>query len=318
VVLPGHAGDEWDYDAVQKFVLADLNIAGKRHKVLMQANKNGFFYVLDRASGKVGFGQEFRDGHLGLARRHQDRPSGAGGRADYHNSVLTYRACWARTPGRRCRSPPHRPGIHPVNEAPNVFVDLAHNGGSVGFLDGFFTIDGPIPDKAYDPKSMESVFGKLPVYDSRRHRAPDVHNVLPPGTRSCRKTAWEKKTSDGYSVWDGGVLSTPAIWCSRASPTATCASTRPTEAPADLRSDRQATWERRRSLTRLTASSTLRCRPAYGGVAIYAPIPPSTVASKYINTEPDHRVPAGRGKFEARSASGAAGSMHPRTRRPRR
>jgi len=46
-------GDEWDYDAVQKFVLAELNIAGKRRKVLMQANKNGFFYVLDRATGKL-------------------------------------------------------------------------------------------------------------------------------------------------------------------------------------------------------------------------------------------------------------------------
>src|ERR1700733_14237927 len=45
--------DSWDYDAVQKFVLADLKVGGKPHAVIMQANKNGFFYVLDRKSGKL-------------------------------------------------------------------------------------------------------------------------------------------------------------------------------------------------------------------------------------------------------------------------
>ena len=46
-------GEEWDYDAVQQLVLADLVIDGKPRKVLMQANKNGFFYVLDRRDGKL-------------------------------------------------------------------------------------------------------------------------------------------------------------------------------------------------------------------------------------------------------------------------
>ncbi|HXJ18499.1 MAG TPA: PQQ-dependent dehydrogenase, methanol/ethanol family [Candidatus Polarisedimenticolia bacterium] len=45
-------GDEWDYDATQGMVLADLKINGKMRKVLMQAPKNGFFYVLDRKTGK--------------------------------------------------------------------------------------------------------------------------------------------------------------------------------------------------------------------------------------------------------------------------
>jgi alcohol dehydrogenase (cytochrome c) len=34
-------------------VLADLNIGGKPTKVLMDANRNGFFYVLDRTNGKL-------------------------------------------------------------------------------------------------------------------------------------------------------------------------------------------------------------------------------------------------------------------------
>lgn len=45
-------GDTWDYDATQNMILADLTIGGKPTKVLMQASKNGFFYVLDRATGK--------------------------------------------------------------------------------------------------------------------------------------------------------------------------------------------------------------------------------------------------------------------------
>jgi quinohemoprotein ethanol dehydrogenase len=44
-------GDSWDYDSVQGFVLADLAIKGRQRKVLMQANKNGFYYVLDRVTG---------------------------------------------------------------------------------------------------------------------------------------------------------------------------------------------------------------------------------------------------------------------------
>src|ERR1700675_3559497 len=46
-VIPG---DEWDYDAVAQLMLADLMIDGKLRHVLMQANKDGFFYELDRAT----------------------------------------------------------------------------------------------------------------------------------------------------------------------------------------------------------------------------------------------------------------------------
>ena len=46
-------GDNWDYTAVQQMVLADLTIDGRDRKVLMQAPKNGFFYVLDRLTGEL-------------------------------------------------------------------------------------------------------------------------------------------------------------------------------------------------------------------------------------------------------------------------
>ena len=45
-------GDNWDYDATQPLMLADLRIGGRQRKVVMQAPKNGFFYVLDRQTGE--------------------------------------------------------------------------------------------------------------------------------------------------------------------------------------------------------------------------------------------------------------------------
>jgi quinohemoprotein ethanol dehydrogenase len=45
-------GDSWDYTAVQQLILADLRIDGRDRKVIMQAPKNGFFYVLDRITGE--------------------------------------------------------------------------------------------------------------------------------------------------------------------------------------------------------------------------------------------------------------------------
>lgn len=46
-------GDSWDYTATQPMILADMDIKGEKKKVIMQAPKNGFFYVIDRTNGKL-------------------------------------------------------------------------------------------------------------------------------------------------------------------------------------------------------------------------------------------------------------------------
>ncbi|HEY2780325.1 MAG TPA: PQQ-dependent dehydrogenase, methanol/ethanol family [Steroidobacteraceae bacterium] len=46
-------GDSWDYTATQNMILGELTLGGKRRKVIMQAPKNGFFYVLDRETGEL-------------------------------------------------------------------------------------------------------------------------------------------------------------------------------------------------------------------------------------------------------------------------
>ena len=46
-------GESWDYTATQPIVVADLTLDGAPRRVVMQAPKNGFFYVLDAATGKL-------------------------------------------------------------------------------------------------------------------------------------------------------------------------------------------------------------------------------------------------------------------------
>ncbi len=46
-------GESWDFTATQHMILADLLIEGKTRKVLMQAPKNGFYFVIDRENGNL-------------------------------------------------------------------------------------------------------------------------------------------------------------------------------------------------------------------------------------------------------------------------
>ncbi len=52
-------GETWDYTATQHMILADMEIDGAERQVIMQAPKNGFFYVLDRATGEFLSAEEY-------------------------------------------------------------------------------------------------------------------------------------------------------------------------------------------------------------------------------------------------------------------
>lgn len=49
----GSPGESLDFDQTQSIILADLKIGGSDRKIMMQAPKNGFFYVIDRKDGKL-------------------------------------------------------------------------------------------------------------------------------------------------------------------------------------------------------------------------------------------------------------------------
>jgi quinohemoprotein ethanol dehydrogenase len=67
-------GEEWNYDAVQDLVLADLSIDGTKRQVLMRPTRMVFFRPgsQDRPTD---FGQQLRAGHLGKRHRPEDRPT---------------------------------------------------------------------------------------------------------------------------------------------------------------------------------------------------------------------------------------------------
>jgi len=84
-------GDNWDFDATQPLMQADLNIGGRVRKVLMQANKNGFFYVLDRETGEFLSGAPFAEGvtwATGLDPK-TGRPIEVAGAADVKGSIVS-------------------------------------------------------------------------------------------------------------------------------------------------------------------------------------------------------------------------------------
>ena len=54
-------GESWDHTATQQIIIADLTIDGAKRHVLMQAPKNGFFYVIDAATGQLISAKNFTD-----------------------------------------------------------------------------------------------------------------------------------------------------------------------------------------------------------------------------------------------------------------
>ena len=66
--------DTWDYDNVQQLMLLDLTINGRPRKVITQAAKNGFFYVLDRVTGEFISGEPFVKVSWALGMSREGRP----------------------------------------------------------------------------------------------------------------------------------------------------------------------------------------------------------------------------------------------------
>jgi len=54
--------DGWDYDGNNAPILADVTVNGKKIKAALQSNRNGFFYVLDRTTGKFVYAEPTIEG----------------------------------------------------------------------------------------------------------------------------------------------------------------------------------------------------------------------------------------------------------------
>ena len=200
-------GDRWDYDSDAKMILADLDLGAGPRKVLMQANKNGFFYVLDRATGEVLAAHQFA--YVNWTRgldpaTHRPLASPA---AEYATGPkLIFPSMGGAHNWQPMSHDPATGLVYvPVAESPMVYVDSARQ--PAGLVEGTFTVPGFFPE-AYDPKALASLFGKLPSLESlaKNSKAPArSRGVLRAIDPRNGRIAWEQPTS---TDWDGGVLST--------------------------------------------------------------------------------------------------------------
>lgn len=202
-------GEQWDYDAAGKLVLTDLKIAGQSRHVLLQASKNGYLYVLDRATGEVLAANAFTyvNWTKGLdPKTHRPIPTaaadwstgpklvvpGATGAHDWQPMSFDPRTGWVYIP---------------VISAPWVYVSTARAPADV-FLDNAAVSNFFLPAELYNPQELEPLLGKLPPLKTLSADVPAPlrsQSSLRAVDPLSGKTVWEQPGSD---PWDGGVLST--------------------------------------------------------------------------------------------------------------
>ena len=204
--------DSWDYDAVQKMILTDLDVGGETHAVILQANKNGFFYVLDRKTGKLLSAKNFTyvNWASGIDMK-TGRPI-LTSQSDWYASPKVVYPSWGggHTWNPMSLSAQTHLVYIPVLDTPAVWVDMVHNGGDVKFLDGFFTANGLIPDDNYNAADVQRLYGPLPdvkdIQATRKKKA--VRELIRAWDPVAQKTVWEHETSTGIRGYDGGIMST--------------------------------------------------------------------------------------------------------------
>lgn len=200
-------GDRWDFDAVAKLVLADLPIGGRPRAVLMQANKNGFYYVLDRATGEVLSARPFAFVNWAKGIDPKTHRPIVSAQAEYRNGpkLIFPGQAGAHSWQPMAFDPRTRIAYIPAEEAPMIYIDTA--GRPIGFVDGMFTVPGISPED-YDPAALAHTMGELPSLEALARptgaKAKTVA-VLRAFDVESGKIRWEQPSG---TVWPAGVLAT--------------------------------------------------------------------------------------------------------------
>ena len=164
--------DRWDFDSNQQITVADLNIGGKVRHVIMHAPKNGFFYVLDAATGQFISGKPFVEG-INWAKGLDPKT----GKPDVNPDAkyeLTGKP-WLGFPGAvgahswtpMSFSPKTGLVYIPTNNTPQVYAhDPDWKPGTTGFQLGIDASPGNLPpDKAIRQATAAAMTGALVAFD---------------------------------------------------------------------------------------------------------------------------------------------------------
>jgi len=184
-------GDNWDYTSTQDMILSELMIDGERRKVIMQAPKNGFFFVLDRTNGEF---------------------------ISADNYVDVNWATGYDSNGRPIEVPEARSMDEPFDIIPGPFG--GHNWHSMSFNHQTGLAYFPsqhIPITMVEDPSWESIESNEPgqPMSGIGWNTAFQFNVAPPSSKPFgRLTAWDPVTQqeawryEHVSPWNGGTLTT--------------------------------------------------------------------------------------------------------------
>jgi len=201
-------GDEWDYDSTQKLILTELAIGGEQRKVVIQASKDGFIYVLDRATGALISASPFAYFNWTRGLDLQTGRPIPNPHADYADKPRLISPSMAGAHSWQPMSYSSGTGLVyiPAQEAPMVYIDAARR--PAGLIEGNFTVGGLFPED-YDPASLEDLFGPLPsmavLTEDAKGGVPRSIGVLKAWDPVRRKLIWQRRLT---TFWNGGVLST--------------------------------------------------------------------------------------------------------------
>ncbi|MEP4148596.1 MAG: PQQ-dependent dehydrogenase, methanol/ethanol family [Halioglobus sp.] len=185
-------GESWDYTATQHIILAEIEIEGKERKVLMQAPKNGFFYVLDRTDGSLLSANNYIDVTWAT---HVDMKTG--------RPVEVEGARYKDAPFLITPSYLGGHNWHPMSYNPNtglVYIPVLDFPANYGQPENF------IYRKSSANIGIDGIIGSLP--DSAAER--DAYGAAVKG----RLLAWDPRTNteawrvEHKGTWNGGTLST--------------------------------------------------------------------------------------------------------------
>jgi quinohemoprotein ethanol dehydrogenase len=175
----------------------------------------------------------------------------------------------------------------PVIDMSAVWIDMLHNGGTMKYLDGFFTVQGIFPDDTYDAAALKKLYGPLPDLQSIKatRKVKPVRELLRAWDPVAQKTVWEHETSSGIRGYDGGVMSTAGnlvfqgrgsgeLWIYAA------------DSGKVLKVIKTGSHLMAAPMTySVNGEQYVAIQAGYGGAAItVGPIPPSSAALKYQNT----------------------------------
>ncbi len=220
-------GESWDYNSNMDIVLADLTLEGRPVKALLHAPKNGFFYVIDRETGKLVSAEPFVEtswaSHVDMATgrpvelpgvRYEDAPAlitpGAWGGHSWHAMSFNPRTGLVYIPAIHQALEYSDEGIGLVDWQSTPFIGGI--GVNVSDTEEKPPRDSPASLIAWDPVTQQEAWSIPQALTPNAGTLTTAGNLLFQGRADGHLLAYDAR--DGTELWDfntGIGISAPPI-----------------------------------------------------------------------------------------------------------